>query len=586
MSTRDSKSKKTFVKKSVPSSIPISEEIKTIGTWKGDDYQMEDQDWPSYVLLKGQSYQGVGKRRAPKRDICVDQVHLTISGKTLLSEETKFEVISGVKYGIIGRNGLGKSVLMSKLSRREEPFQNVPEYINILYIEQEIQGDERTPLQAVIESNRELTWLLEEDAKFKQDDVSKYDYIDIQDRLKEIDYHTADARARKVLYGLGFSNEEMIIRKTKEYSGGWRMRIALACALFGEPDLLILDEPTNHLDISAVIWLEDYLCRWKKSLLLISHDRDFLDGIIDSVIHLHNKTLTYYKGNCQSFVKGREMNQRALINKKDAIDREIKKKEKIVRENRDHKKAKKDLASLKPVNEDVDDPSLVFRFLNPNDIKDDTSVISIKDVSYGYSEEKMIFQSLELAIYMDSRIALVGSNGVGKSTFLKLLDGTLTPTTGQIHYRKHLRIARFHQHHTDQLDLNKSSLDYFQSKFNTPQFEIRGHLARFGIKGDLALKQIRDLSGGQKSRVSIAELAYLSPHVLLLDEPTNHLDMESIDSLVEGISNFKGAVVIIFSHNQYLIEKASNTLWVVKGNNIKRYNGDFGAYKQEIINKF
>lgn len=578
-----------------------AERKKMVGAWEGDDYEMGEQDWPSYVLLKGQSYHGVGKRRAPKRDIHIDHVYLTVPGKILLKPETKFKVVSGNKYGIIGRNGLGKSVLMTRLSRREEPFQHIPEYISILHVEQEITGDDRTSLEAVLQSNREREWLIQQEKKFAlaetddnvQDELleKSFDLNDIHERMREIDAHSAEARAQKILFGLGFSNEEVRIKKTKEYSGGWRMRIALACALFGEPDLLILDEPTNHLDIPAVIWLEDYLSRWKKSLLLVSHDRDFLDGTCDNIIHLHNQTLTFYKGDFQTFMKVRGNKQRELSNKRNAQLREKKKKEKYVRENvtkqaKQAKRIKKELAKQEVVEEDRDDPSLVFNFPDPDDMKDITAVISLKDVSFGYPGNNLIFKNLELGIYLDSRIGCVGPNGAGKSTLLKLIDASHPPTKGRLEKKDHLRIARFHQHHIDQLDLDVSAIEYFVGKFDGQPFTFRQHLARFGVCGDLATQKISSLSGGQKSRVAIAELAYKRPHVLLLDEPTNHLDMETINALIDGISRFEGAVIII-SHNQHLIEAATNELWVVsKKGSVKRFKGEFQEYKEEIMMRF
>ena len=246
-------------------------------------------------------------------------------------------MVSSTKYGILGRNGLGKSVLLRRLSHREDPFQNIPEYINILHVEQEIQGDDQNALNTVLHSNAEREWLIHEEKRFNDsednDDLQEemmslsYTLSDIHERMREIDSYSAESRASQILHGLGFDNQEIRKKQTRTYSGGWRMRIALACALFGEPDLLILDEPTNHLDIPAVIWLEDCLSQWKKSLLLVSHDRSFLDSVVDNIIHLHNKTLTYYKGDFQTFLKVRGQKQRELVNKRDAQIRDKKKKE-------------------------------------------------------------------------------------------------------------------------------------------------------------------------------------------------------------------------------------------------------------------
>ena len=595
---RRAKGQKGNKKDKEPKKEKKGKEKKKVGSWDGDDYTMMDQDWPSYVLLKGQTYKGTGKRKAPIRDIRVNQVQLTVPGKILLKEETKFQVLAGNKYGVVGNNGLGKSVLMKTLSQREEPFQNVPEYINIIHVEQEISGDDHTALEAVVQSNQELAWLFQQEKLFSDaeddDELDQslmeksyvqstqssrtyvqstqssrtYDLNDIHERMREVDAYKAEGKARKILSGLGFSYNEVTVKKSCEYSGGWRMRIALACALFGEPDLLILDEPTNHLDIPAVIWLESYLSKWKKSLLLVSHDRNFLDVVLDRednghIIHLHEQTLTYYKGNFQNFTTQLELKKREIENKK--------------------RKANKGKASKSK--EKVEKP-IVFNFPAPKDIKDINAVLSVKDVSFAYDSGSSIFKNLELGIYMDSRIGCVGPNGAGKSTLLKLIDKSLEPTQGFIDRRNCLRVARFHQHHVDQLNLDLSPLKYFISKYNGRALDIRCHLARFGVKGDLALQNMNSLSGGQKSRVAIADLAWCEPHVLLLDEPTNHLDMESIDALVEGISEFKGAVVII-SHNQHLIEAATNKLWVVsKKGNVKIFNGTFNDYKDEIMARF
>lgn len=246
-----------------------------------------------------------GKRHTPTRDIHVNQVHLTVGGKVLLNEETTFKVNTNSKYGIIGCNGLGKSVLMKRLSQREKPFQGIPEHINIIYVEQEIGGDRRTMLDSVMQSNKELLWLFEQEKLFSDSDTNQglydemteksYDLSDIYDRMRGIKSYSAETRARQILNGIGFSSDEVDSKKTSEYSGGWRMRVALACALFGEPGLLILDEPTNHLDIPAVIWLESYLSKWKKSLILVSHDSNFLDQVLEIenvennyIIHLHD----------------------------------------------------------------------------------------------------------------------------------------------------------------------------------------------------------------------------------------------------------------------------------------------------------
>jgi len=385
---------------------------------------------------------------------------------------------------------------------------------------------------------------------------------------------------------LGFPQAESRTKPTKHYSGGWRMRISLARALFCQPDLLILDEPNNHLDLEACIWLETYLVDWKKTLLVVSHDSSFLNEFVDNIILIHNKTLTQYKGDYETYLKVLASNRRSKAKAHDATTKKQARLKDFIQRNKTSKAAgqvrsrQKMLEKLDEIELDVDDATLKFSFpdcggLGPNPLK-------FYDANFEYSKDAKIFSKLEFAIDTDSRIALVGRNGVGKSTLMNLMIGDLEPTTGFIERDRHMRVARFHQHHVDQLNMSQTVMEYMKERFsNAKDQEIRNHVAKFGLTGSLALQAINTLSGGQKSRVAFAELAWLKPHILFLDEPSNHLDLETIESLAKALADFDGGVVVI-THNQYLVQLVCDEIWVVGKNTVKPFDGDFREYKQSV----
>src|SRR3989338_5463832 len=511
-----------------------------------------------------------------------------------------------VRYGMVGRNWTGKSVLLKTVAHREPPFDAIPKHIRIVYVEQEIEGDDRPPLQTVLESNKEREWLLAERKKFQvaADAAQAGDYTleenlennlsysahDIDIRLYEIGSEKAVPRAATILAGLGFFEDEMKTKPTSEYSGGWRMRVAIAQALFQEPEFLFLDEPTNHLDVVTAIWLEQYLAHWKKGLLVVSHDAQFLDGFCTNVIHLHGHRLTYYKGDYTTFWRARQNKLRANVkqlkqqSKNDARIQTLKTKDAKLAKSR-----KRALDKRGRVEEDREDPSLKFGFPDPGQVGH--PVLNCSDMAFHYPPSdsnpnpKEIFHNVNFGIHENSRIAFIGQNGVGKTTLMNLMAGELEPTKGHISRNDHLRIARFHQHHIDDLTMDISATDLLRARFKVAEeLPVRKHLARFGITGDLATKPISTLSGGQKSRVAFASIAWLHPHLMMLDEHTNHLDMPMIDSFATALKNFKGPIVLI-THNQYLIESVCDEIWILKfDGTIERFEGDFEDYKKIIIN--
>ncbi|EKE40074.1 hypothetical protein ENUP19_0314G0007 [Entamoeba nuttalli] len=557
----------------------------------------ESKAWPDYVFLKGTSFSSSNKDKA--KDIKIENFTLQVPGKVLLNNSS-LTMGFGSKYGLVGKNGIGKSVLMCAISGRESgtPFANIPANIRILHVQQEVPGNELTPLETVLQADIERLWLINEEKRLlaekdkkpeneeheesiEEEDIEPpYDLNDIYERMKEIEASKAEPRALKILKGLGFAEDEMKTKTTKEYSGGWRMRISLATALFLQPDLLILDEPTNHLDLNAVIWLEHYLMNWKKSLLLVSHDTSFLNNVCDHIVHFTNQTLTTYRGDYGSFLKALEMKKNSDEKKKRIEKAE---QQKAKKKGEEKKKVKVQLTKQEKASKELEGKAPVFEFPDPGDF--DTCAVQFDEVSFKYEGAKQpIFRDLQFGIYLKSRIGLVGPNGTGKSTLMKLIDGELKETTGFITRDRQLRIGRFHQHHVDQLPMDISSIEYMQKTFPSAQIqEIRQFLGRFGLKGDTPKQQIQTLSGGQKSRLVFAEICWKKPHLLLLDEPTNHLDADSIESLIEGLSTFGGGLVLI-SHHQHMIESACEEIWVVKGNGtVERFDGDFNDYKNMLL---
>jgi len=396
----------------------------------------------------------------------------------------------------------------------------------------------------------------------------------------------------------------MMQQKTKEFSGGWRMRISLGQALFVRPDLLLLDEPTNHLDVFACTWLEQFLAQWDKTVVIVSHDRGFLNRVTTNTIFLHRKRLWYYGGSYDTFLKVRaERRAHSESIAKSQARRTSDLKNFIARFGHGHKKMARQAQSRMKLLEriqgdnvelDYDDPYLRLEF--PAAQRLPPPCISVMNVSFGYEDNRLLYEDLNFGIDCDSRVAIVGPNGAGKSTMLKLLEADVIPVTGGISRHPKLRIAKFTQHHLEMFDLELDSVTHMrnlQSAVGEPDSmeEARKYLGRFGLSGDLALRPIRTLSGGQKSRLAFAELAWRQPHILLLDEPTNHLDIETIEAMAMAINKFEGGVVLV-SHDERLIQLCADELWHVerrqgdKPGSLTIFEGSFEEYRDMLQNKF
>mmetsp|Transcript_21797 Transcript_21797/g.21960 ORF Transcript_21797/g.21960 Transcript_21797/m.21960 type:complete len:927 (+) Transcript_21797:62-2842(+) len=529
------------------------------------------------------------------RDINVSNLSVLFHGAPIV-EEAELSLNYGNRYGLIGRNGCGKSTLMRVIGARCFP---IPDGIDIFHLKEEIEASDMTAKEAVMSVDVERSKLEKEAEELNdlmgEEGVEDADEIldrltQIYERLEELDATTAEVRASKILSGLGFTPQKQM-KKTREFSGGWRMRISLARALFIQPTLLLLDEPTNHLDMEAVIWLEDYLSKWTKILFLVSHSQDFLNSVCTHMVNFTKKKLNYYSGNYDMFVQTRaELEEEQSKRYKWEQDQIKQMKEYVAKFGHGTAKNAKQAQSKEKVLDKMvrggltdkveTEKALDFKFLEPGKLA--PPVLQCNDVSFGYPGCEILYSGVSFGIDLDSRIALVGPNGAGKSTLLKVITGELLPLTGSIRPHAHLKFAKFTQHFVDVLDLDKTPLDYFMSLWpDMTREDCRKFLGRYGISGAVQTQIMGHLSDGQKSRVVLAKIANENPHLLLLDEPTNHLDMESIDSLARAINNFSGGLLLV-SHDMRLISQVAKEIWMVDNHTVARYQGEISDFKMRI----
>lgn len=572
------------------------------------DQPSEAQSYEEFFMQVNPLQLGADQTSKSK-DIKVEGVDVTIGGLRILSD-TSLTMAFGRRYGLVGQNGIGKSTLLRALSRRELA---IPTHISILHVEQEITGDDTPALQAVLDADVWRKHLLAEQEKITRElsdletqrssmadtskDAEKLDkqregldtsLSDIHAKLSEMESDRAESRAASILAGLGFSEERQHYA-TKTFSGGWRMRLALARALFCEPDLLLLDEPSNMLDVPSITFLSNYLQSYPSTLLVVSHDRAFLNEVATDIIHQHSERLDYYKGaNFDSFYATKEERRKTAKREYDNqmvqrahlqtfIDKFRYNAAKSSEAQSRIKKLEKMPHLEPPENEYI----VHFRF--PDVEKLSPPIIQMSNVSFGYDATKPpLIKNVDLDVQLDSRIGIVGPNGAGKTTVLKLLIGQLSPTSGLISQNPRLRIGFFAQHHVDALDMNASAVTFMAKTYpGKPDEEYRRHLGAFGITGTTGLQKMSLLSGGQKSRVAFACLAITNPHILVLDEPSNHLDIEAMDALSAALQKFGGGVLMV-SHDVTMLQNVCRNLWVCDGGTVEKFDGDVAAYKRRI----
>ncbi|KAH9171702.1 P-loop containing nucleoside triphosphate hydrolase protein [Lactarius sanguifluus] len=564
--------------------------------------QTKKQQSYEEMFMKINPLQSAASSKNKSKDIHLPSIDVSFGSNRILSGAS-LTLAYGRRYGIIGRNGVGKSTLLRHIAMREVP---IPPHITILFVEQEIVGDDTTALNSVLKADVWRDHLLAEEARLNarlaeldaspgelevqideaKDEVSGR-LAEVHASLAEMEAESGPARAAALLAGLGFSEEDQG-RPTRSFSGGWRMRLALARALFVKPALLLLDEPSNHIDLNALAWLEDYLQTWPGTLIVVSHDRAFLDAVATDIIHQHSGRLDYYKGNFTQFYSTKSERERNLRREYDAQMEYRKHLQAFIdrwRYNANRaaqaQSKIKILEKLPELSPPVAEETESFRF--PETEKISPPLLQLSEGTFGYDPSKIILNHVNFDVGLDSRLAIVGSNGAGKSTLIKLLTGELTPLSGQVNRNGRLRVGYFAQHHVDTLIPTMNPVQFLAHKFpGKTEQEYRQHLGNFQITGMTGMQSIGTLSGGQKSRVAFAVLSLQRPHILLLDEPTNHLDLEGLDALMSALSTWNGGVIII-SHDERFITSVAKELWVCGDGTVTKFMGDVQAYKARCL---
>jgi ATP-binding cassette, subfamily F, member 3 len=517
--------------------------------------------------------------------LVLNDITFRIAGRVLL-EKTSLSIPSGYRVGLVGLNGTGKSTLFKLIAGELEVDSGkitlVPN-IKLGMVRQDLPDDDTTLLDVVLAADTERADLLAQTETI----TDPMAIADVYARLEDIDAYNAPARASIILSGLGFDQEAQN-KPISDFSGGWRMRVALAAALFRDPDLLMLDEPTNHLDFEAIVWLENYLASFTKTLIIISHDRDILNKTATHIVHLDQLKLTSYTGNYDQFevLRAQKLyNHQALFEKQQAqkkkmmafVDRFRAKASKA----RQAQSRLKSIEKMDMVDAIIAERATSFTFPEPEELA--PPMITLDGVDIGYVPGKPILKNLNLRIDMEDRIALLGANGNGKSTLIKLLSGTLEPLKGEVNRSTKLRVGYFAQHQTEELDMKSTAYQLLKDSLpNTPEPKIRAILGKFNFDKHKADTKIEELSGGEKARLLFCLMSHDAPHIMLLDEPTNHLDMDAREALVQALNNYNGCVILV-SHDPHLVECVADQLWLIKDSKCTPYNDDLESYRNLII---
>jgi ATP-binding cassette subfamily F protein 3 len=518
--------------------------------------------------------------------LSITEISVRIAGRLLIDHGTA-QIVPGARVGLVGRNGAGKSTLFHAI-RGELPTETgsiaIPPRWRVGSLAQEAPNGPESLLEVVLKAD------LERDALLREADTAHdpHRIAEIQTRLVDIDAHSAPARAAAILSGLGFSTADQA-RPCQEFSGGWRMRVALAATLFAAPDLLLLDEPTNYLDLEGTLWLEDHLANYPRTVIVISHDRDLLDTSVDQILHLDRGKLTLYRGTYSSFEEQRAT--REMLDAKHAKRQEAERKRLQAFVDRFKAKASKArqaqsrvkmLEKMKPVSALVTQDVREISFPAPEKMLS-PPIIAVDNVSVGYDPKHPVLNRVTLRIDNDDRIALLGSNGNGKSTLVKLLANRLAPFSGSVTRADKLSIAYFAQHQLDELNEDGSPYDHVRKLMpDAPETKVRGRTGAIGFSGKAGDTLVKSLSGGEKARLLLGLATFFGPNMIILDEPTNHLDIDSRAALAEAINEFPGAVIMV-SHDRYLIEACADQLWVVADHAVTSYDGDLDDYRRMVL---
>ena len=552
-------------------------------------------------VVQEASITGVLTSRPDSRDVQITGFAISLYGKPII-EDGELRLNHGRRYGLIGQNGSGKSTLLSAIAAREIP---IPDFIDIWHLHTEAEPSELTAMTSVTKVVTDQVAKIEAQMEKLMEEEPESPVLEVlMDRLDRMDLETLEARAGELLFGLGFP-PEMMHRMTKDMSGGWRMRVALAQALLVQPQILLLDEPTNHLDLQACIWLEDTLAKYDKTLVVISHSADFLDAVCTNIMELtQQQKLDYYGGNFSTYVKTRTENRVNQLKRYRKEQDDIARLQHFIRTCGTYSNLVKQAQSKQKIidkmteagltDAPIEDPHYAFNF--PECAHIPPPVMCCKKVSFSYSglEKDYLYTDLDFGIDLDSRVALVGPNGAGKSTLLKLMIGELRACEGEMTRHSHLRIAYYNQHSEAQLDLDLSPIGFLQKTFPDGITTMAGKqkcdvddwrqvLGRYGITGHRQTDIMRTMSDGLKTRVVFCLMGLQNPHILLLDEPTNHLDMECIQSLADAIKAFPGGMVLV-SHDFRLLSQVAEEIWVCDNKTVTKWTdaGGIRSYKAAL----
>ncbi|MCW2364342.1 MULTISPECIES: ABC-F family ATP-binding cassette domain-containing protein [Sphingobium] len=518
--------------------------------------------------------------------LTINDITVRLGGRVIL-DAASAALPPRSRVGLIGRNGAGKSTLMKTIIGELDPdggSVDMPRDTRLGYIAQEAPSGSATPFDTVLAADTERAALLVESETCEDPDRLG----DLHDRLIAIDAYTAPARAGRILTGLGF-DEEMQNRPLDSFSGGWKMRVALGALLFSEPDLLLLDEPSNHLDLEATLWLESFLKEYRGTVLVISHERDLLNNVVDHILHLEGGKITLYPGGYDAFERQRaeRLAQLESAREKQAAER-AKLQDYVARNSARASTAKqaqsraKALAKMQPIAAALEDPSLSFDFPDPEALR--PPLITLDMASVGYNETP-ILQRLNLRIDPDDRIALLGKNGNGKTTLARLLAAQLPAMEGAMNASGKMNVGYFTQYQVEELDTEDTPLEHMtrQMKGATPG-AVRAQLGRFGFSGIRATQKVGSLSGGERARLALALITRHAPHLLILDEPTNHLDVDSREALVQALNSYSGAVVIV-SHDRHMIELVADRLVLVDSGLAQPFDGSLEDYTDFVLGR-
>ncbi|CAN5396825.1 ABC-F family ATP-binding cassette domain-containing protein [soil metagenome] len=518
--------------------------------------------------------------------LTLNAITVRLGGRVILDRATA-SLPARSRVGLIGRNGAGKSTLMKVMIGQIDPDDGeceTPRAARVGYLKQDAPSGTATPFETVLAADLERDALLLESETC--DDPDRLG--ELFERLNAIDAYTAPARAARILVGLGF-DEDMQARPLDSFSGGWKMRVALAALLFSQPDLLLLDEPSNHLDLEATLWLENFLKTYRATIIVISHERDLLNNVVDHILHLEGGKVTLYPGGYDAFERQRaeRLAQLAAASEKQAAQR-AKLQEYVAKNSARASTAKqaqsrqKALAKMQPIAAAMEDPSLSFVFPSPPELRPPLVTLDMATVGYG---DTPILKRLNLRIDPDDRIALLGRNGNGKTTMARLIAAQLTPMEGEMTSSNKMKVGYFTQYQVEELDTGDTPLEHMTRQMKgATQGAVRAQLGRFGFSGDRAIQKVGSLSGGERARLALALITRDAPNMLILDEPTNHLDVDSREALVQALNAYDGAVVVV-SHDRHMIEMVADRLVLVDGGTATEYNGSLEDYTDFVLGK-